>query len=331
MTPAGAPERLPLRLLAFAALAAFAAAHWARLLSDPEALRALLAATAVVGGATALVLAGRSGRRIVGWPLGLLATALVLTIALLAVGVPARMLSPGSWGDLTGRLGDGFDRLTNADIPYGGSNQWSRIVILLGLPLALWLAAVLAFWPGRRIGTRRPVAALVVLVGTYGVAATNSPPRYPLLEGLVLFLLVAAWLWLPRLHRRQLPVAAALVAAFGLLAVPLSSRLDAAEPWLDYRSWSLPGAGDGAVETFNWSHSYGPIDWPRTGATLLDVRSARPHYWRAAVLDHFDAIRWEASPPLTEPELELPTQVEPGRFEILGHQEWKRRGTIRVD
>ena len=33
--------------------------------------------------------------------------------------------------------------------------------------------------------------------------------------------------------------------------------------------------------TFDWTHSYGPLDWPRDGTTLLNVKSDRPHYWKA--------------------------------------------------
>ena len=44
--------------------------------------------------------------------------------------------------------------------------------------------------------------------------------------------------------------------------------------------------------TFDWSHEYGPLDWPREGTTLLNVKSDRPHYWKAETLDAFDGFRW---------------------------------------
>ena len=44
--------------------------------------------------------------------------------------------------------------------------------------------------------------------------------------------------------------------------------------------------------TFDWSHEYGPLDWPRDGTTLLNVRADRPHYWKVQALDTFDGLRW---------------------------------------
>ena len=44
--------------------------------------------------------------------------------------------------------------------------------------------------------------------------------------------------------------------------------------------------------TFDWTHSYGPLDWPRDGTTLLNIRSDRPHYWKVETLDGFDGFRW---------------------------------------
>jgi protein-glutamine gamma-glutamyltransferase len=47
--------------------------------------------------------------------------------------------------------------------------------------------------------------------------------------------------------------------------------------------------------TFDWTHSYGPLDWPRDGTTMLNVRADRPHYWKAETLDLFDGFRWSRS------------------------------------
>src|SRR5204862_283033 len=81
----------------------------------------------------------------------------------------------------------------------------------------------------------------------------------------------------------------------GLLAVPAAARLDAARPWLDYRHWNWGASPLDGGESFVWDHSYGPLDWHRTGQTLLDVKSDSPHYWRTAVLDRFDGFRWITS------------------------------------
>jgi transglutaminase-like putative cysteine protease len=69
--------------------------------------------------------------------------------------------------------------------------------------------------------------------------------------------------------------------------------LDADRPWWDYRAWDWFGGGKAI--TFDWNHSYGPLDWSRAGETVLNVRSDRPHYWKAETLDNFDGLRWARS------------------------------------
>jgi transglutaminase-like putative cysteine protease len=49
------------------------------------------------------------------------------------------------------------------------------------------------------------------------------------------------------------------------------------------------------VVAFNWTHQYGPLDWPREGTTLLNVEADRSHYWKAETLDTFDGVRWTRS------------------------------------
>ena len=119
---------------------------------------------------------------------------------------------------------------------------------------------------------------------------TEHDPGRPLLRGFGLLLLVAAWLWLPRMPRREAALGATIVAAVGILSLPLAAALDGERPWWDYRGWNLFGGGKAV--TFDWNHQYGPLDWPRDGTTLLNVRSDRPHYWKAQVLDGFDGFRW---------------------------------------
>ena len=59
---------------------------------------------------------------------------------------------------------------------------------------------------------------------------------------------------------------------------------------MDYRAWTWL-ENDRAI-TFDWNHRYGPLDWPRDGTTLLNVKSGRPHYWKTETLDTFDGMRW---------------------------------------
>ena len=122
---------------------------------------------------------------------------------------------------------------------------------------------------------------------------TEHDPGEPLLRGLVLLVLVAAWLWLPRVPVREAALGAAAVASVGVLALPLAAALDGGRPWWDYRGWNLFGGGK--TVTFRWTHEYGPLDWPRDGTTLMNVRSKRALYWKAEALDTFDGVRWSRS------------------------------------
>ena len=58
-----------------------------------------------------------------------------------------------------------------------------------------------------------------------------------------------------------------------MLSLPAAAALDADKPWWDYGG--LTWFGDGKSVTFDWTHSYGPLDWPRDGTTLLYVKSDR--------------------------------------------------------
>jgi transglutaminase-like putative cysteine protease len=177
--------------------------------------------------------------------------------------------------------------------PYGGPEPWIRLTVLLGAPALLTIAAALAFWPARRAAPVLQIAGLFTLLLLYGSAVAEHEPGQPVLRGLLLLLLVGAWLWLPRLPPREAGAAAAVVVSVGLLSVPVAVALDADRPWWDYRAWDWFGGGKAI--TFDWNHSYGPLDWSRAGETVLNVRSDRPHYWKAETLDNFDGLRWARS------------------------------------
>ena len=134
---------------------------------------------------------------------------------------------------------------------------------------------------GRAAAARR--SALVALLGAYGTAVTEHDPGAPLLRGLALLVLVGAWLWLPRLRGRARRWPArrwcSRWARCRCRSPPRSTR---SEPW----STTARGTGSGAARTvtFDWTHRYGPLDWPRDGTTLLNVKSDA-----AALLEGGDA------------------------------------------
>jgi len=319
-----APEdrvTVALRLAGFAALAGFATAHWARMVSAPPVGALLLAVVLAIG--LAAVMAGLGRTRLPGPAVHALAAAAALgfiALGLVAVGLDARLLAPGGWSELADELDRGFAGIRSVDWPYAGSEQSVREVILYATPALLTLGAALAFWPARRGRAALRGAGLAAVLLLYGVAVTEHDPGEALLRGFVLLALVAAWLWLPLLRGRQAAVGAGVVVAVGVFVLPFAAKLDSADALVDYRSWDWVG---GADVTFDWNHSYGPLDWPRDGTTLLNIESERPLYWKAETLDGFDGLRWlrTSANDDTQPFAELPPDPEP---------RWQRRFDVTV-
>ncbi|HLM26394.1 MAG TPA: transglutaminaseTgpA domain-containing protein [Thermoleophilaceae bacterium] len=292
--PTRRPDALGIRVAVFAALLAFAAGHWVTFVSGPPALRLAALVAWLTSGGLALAWLGRApmGRQArtvacAGVSLLTLAGGMVIT------GLAARLLWPGNWDDLAELLDRGLSAIHTVAWPYSGGDGAVRLVVLLGAPLLGGVAAVLAFWPARRQGGLLRALALVSLLVLYGTAATEHDLGRPLLRGITLFLLVAAWLWLPRLPPPETVAGAATVLVVGFLSLPLSAGLDADSPWWDYRSWSWFGSE--ADVAFDWNHSYGPMNWPRDGKTLLNVDTRKPTYLKAETLDRFDGRRWVRS------------------------------------
>ncbi|MQA76565.1 MAG: hypothetical protein GEU88_19960, partial [Solirubrobacterales bacterium] len=204
---------------------------------------------------------------------------------------------------------------------YNGTDGWIRLTLLLGAPALLAPAAALAFWPGRRREARR-VLALAPLLAVFGVAVTLDSPGAELLWGVALMIGAGAWLWLPRIEPGRAAGGLAAIALAGVLALPVAARLDPAQPWWDYQSWDWFGAK--REVSFNWDHSYGPLDWPQRGTTLLEVKSDRALYWKTSVLDRFDGFTWQRAQrgdALAAAEREARRQM-PGARLWRRHDEW---------
>jgi protein-glutamine gamma-glutamyltransferase len=283
-------HELPLRVVAFFALAMFCAAHYSVLVADTNGRRVFgLVAIATAGGAALALTARRTG------PAGLaLRVAIALATAaaaLIVTGLAARMLLPGHWDELRDGLDRGFSGLDSFSWPYDQGDAWVRLTLLLGMPVLVVPAALLAFWPARRGAAAMRWLALALLLVAYGTGTTELGLDDWALRGAALLVVMSAWLWLPRLRPRDTVPAAIAVLGCGLLALPLAAGFDREAPWLDYRHWNWfehTAAGTG----FQWNHTYGPITWSRSGITLLAVKSREPHYWKAETLDRFDGIRW---------------------------------------
>jgi transglutaminase-like putative cysteine protease len=289
--PATAPRReLPLRLVAFFALGTFCAAHYSVLVADASGARVVGLVLACTAGGAALARTSHiAGAR--GTAARLLVALVVVAAAVTITGVNARLLLPGNWDDLRDGLDRGFAGLNSFEWPYDGGDPWVRLTLLLGMPLLVAPAAVLAFWPARRGAGVLRWLALALLLVAYGTGTTQLGLGGWALRGAALLVVMAAWLWLPRLRSRDTVPAALAVVACGLLALPLAAGLDSQAPWVDYRHWDWFQRDAGGA-AFRWDHSYGPIAWSRTGAALLDVKAHQPHYWKAETLDSFDGLRW---------------------------------------
>jgi protein-glutamine gamma-glutamyltransferase len=286
-----ARDSLAMRLVAFGALAAFATGHWSMLVEEAPFGRTLLVLLVATGGAAVIALLDRAPLpRHAIHALAAAAGFATLLLGLMAAGLPGRLLLPEHWGEFADGLDRGLAGVQGVDWPYDGPDEWVRRTIFLGAPALLAIGATLAFWPTRRGATFLRGAGLVALLLLYGTAVAEQDPGLPALRGLALLLLVGAWLWLPRLPAREAAVAAAVVAGVGVLSLPVAAAIDGERAWWDYRAWDWFGAGE--VVTFDWTHEYGPLDWSRSGATMLNVESDRPHYWKAETLDGFDGLRW---------------------------------------
>ncbi|HLM31371.1 MAG TPA: transglutaminaseTgpA domain-containing protein [Solirubrobacterales bacterium] len=286
--PRIAPAPLAAReLTVFAALGAFGILQWSRLLSDPPigAMFASLLAACATGAALLLIGRRRVGRRsAAAWTIGVGGALLCLVVA----GLSARLLLPENWGELSSGIGTGLTGIESVTLPYQGADEWVRLTLVLGVPAMLASAALLAFWPGER-RERRRVLALIPLIAMFAIAVALDAPGGELPLGIVLLVLICAWMWIVRLRGERAGVATLAAVAASFLALPLAARLDSTE-FLNYRDWTLFGSDHGV--TFDWNHRYGPLDWPRNGTKMLEVSATQPVYWKASVLDRFDGIVW---------------------------------------
>jgi protein-glutamine gamma-glutamyltransferase len=284
---------LAIELPLFAALAALGMSQWARLV-EPSSAGSMAGALAVVCAGAGLLwaLSFVSSRRL-RTPLAICVGLATVAGALVAAGLPLHLLKPVEWGQLRQEIQTGIGGIEQAQLPYDGADPWVRRALVLGAPALVAIAGVIAFWPAAKRGLPR-VVALGFLLIAYGFGATLDNPGAEALWGIVLLLLAAAWLWVPGLAPGRRAPAMAVTLAAGVLALPFVTRLNG-PAWWDYENWSWFGAE--RTVRFQWDHSYGPLDWPREGTTLMSVQTETPLYWKASVLDRFNGYRWERPSP----------------------------------
>ncbi|HEX4437983.1 MAG TPA: transglutaminase-like domain-containing protein [Solirubrobacteraceae bacterium] len=290
--PANATRLWP-RAVSFLALAAFASLIYGGLVISPPGGRLLAVSAIATAGSASLGLRRRDGRALLGlWPLRLLVLAVTLVLCVLALGVPAHLLAPHGWSRLGHDLTRGTDGLGAWLWPYRGGREWTRLAVLLIVPVTLVVAGGLCFWPARagtgRGGEVRRSLALALLVALFLTGAANISQPEPGLRGLVLLVLIAAWLWLPALNENEIIRAGRWLVLCALLALAGRAALGSPAPWLGFRE--ALGAEQSA--SFQWDQVYGPIDWSRSTATMFSVAAARPGLMRVTSLDRFDGLRF---------------------------------------
>ncbi len=281
-----------LRMASFLALAAFALAHWDSVILHAPAGRAVgLLAICAVGGALLWLSGQVELPPPLAWTVRVLVVLGMVVLGLLVTGLRAHYVNPHHWGSFGRHLNHGLLGAQAAMYPYGGEDGWVRLTLLLAGPAFLVPAAALAFWPARpRVASALRFASLVLLILLYGMALAERSPHGEIGRGFALLLLIAAWLWLPRLQMRDAGGAAAVVIVAALVALPVAAKLDGHTGWLDYRNWRVLGNSPGVG--YRWDHNYGPINWPRRGTTLLYVQASQPFYWKAEALNDFDGRGW---------------------------------------
>jgi transglutaminase-like putative cysteine protease len=284
--PAALAERPRIRLISFAALGLYGTIRWGTLLSPAPTWRLLgLWALAMALAASGLMI--RVHRRIAITLLAAIAAILVLPLS----GIPIRWVTHERVAVTANAIGTGLSALPRALVPYNGINDWLRMVIVMGAGVLLLDGGLMLAFAPRPLSDLRRAAAALPLVALAVVPATLVRPDFPYLQGLILFLLLAALMWGERVRRGDVAMSlsvAALAGAAGIIAAP---RVDPHSPWLNYQA--LAGSlAPSHPESFNWAQGYGPLHWPRGNREVLDVQAQHADYWKAEDLDVFNGHGW---------------------------------------
>ena len=304
-TPADSRElsdtkRDVIRLVSFAALALYGALRWGSLLSPSPTWRllGLFALAVVVGGAVPVL------RRYGPVP-GAYLTGAACLIALPLSGLRWHAFVHVRVAVASRFIGSGLAGLPNAAVPYTGPSHDIRTVIVLGAAVLLLDAAVLLAYAPRGSGDARRAGTALPLIALAVVPSTLVRPQLPYLQGLLLFALIAAFMWGERLRREAIGTALAVAAVAGILGAVAAPRLDTHKPLLDYRAWA-GSIANGPLDTFSWNQTYGPLHWPHSGHEVFTVDARTGDYWKAENLDLFNGYAWVLGVNTAEPPLPAP-------------------------
>jgi len=280
-------ERPWIRLVTFTALAAYGLGRWATLMEPSSLWRlaGLLAIAVVLAGGIPLVV---RRDRVIAALLAFLIPLLTFPVS----GVRWHWFVHLRVAATTNRIEDGLTLLPNTLVPYLGSSADVRLVIVLGAAVLLLDAAlVVGFAAGASLGDGRRAAAALPLIALAIVPTTLNRPQWPYVQGLVLFMLLAAFLWGERVRRRAVQSALVIVVLAGVAAAVVAPHIDQGTPWVDYRAWTGTTVRR-VVDRFDWNQTYGPLRWPKSGHEVMTVQARTGEYWKAQDLDLFNGVDW---------------------------------------
>ncbi len=146
-------------------------------------------------------------------------------------------------------IGHGLNAMGTILVPYLGHAYPVRLVVTLGAAVLLLDAgAALAFAgnPNGELGDGRRAAAALPLVALAIVPSTLVPARAPAIQGLILFGLLALFVWGERVVVGRRGAALGLACAAGLVGLIGVPALSSSRPWVNYQAWgdlSTGGAG----------------------------------------------------------------------------------------
>ena len=292
-----------IRLAGFTALSLYGVERWSQLLVTPATLRLIGLVAVAVGLAGGVPLLRR---RLAPLPrhLSRAIVALVCIGLMLAAFPIAGLRWHLVWylkiAVAGGQIIHGLTGLGNILVPYDGFDHRVTLVVMLGAAVLLLDAgAVMAFAP-RRISDARRATAALPLIALAVVPSTLVHPKAPSIQGLLLFVLVAFFVWGERLRFDGGRAALALLVTAGLAGAVVAPLINGGKAWFDYTKWS----GATSIQhlaSFQWNQTYGPLRWPQKGSEVLSIRAKTGHYWKAENLDDFDGTAWVQGPPTLLP------------------------------
>ncbi|MGB8879036.1 MAG: transglutaminase-like domain-containing protein, partial [Solirubrobacteraceae bacterium] len=227
----------------------------------------------------------------VGAPLALVAILAAFPLA----GVPLAWIVHLRVAVTANGIGQGLSALPGILVPYGGINEWARIVMLLGAAVLLLDAAMLLAFAPPALGDVRRAGAALPLIALVVVPATLVHPDLPYEQGLLLFGLLAFFMWGERVPADRRGGVILTCVATGAVGLILAPALDEHSPWINYEALTR-GLTPTHVARFDWTQRYGPLDWPHSGTDVLSVSAAPAvfsgEYWKTENLDSFDGTSW---------------------------------------